>query len=358
MIRSPKQVRDRSDELKCEVESDDAKMAEVVHGLGPALVARHGVRGAAERIAQLYGTLSVDAVSLALLHLSGVTGGDKDGEEMDAGGDGSEASEAATEFDDDSPVYVGYIRGDRSEVNAQLRDETVRNGVAELHLFLVESGIKKRVTEERVIRQWPVEGDDDEVASVAASVAQSSAVPTSQVALARAASVKKPMMLDYVISKAKTLQGLGVSDSDVLALCKVTAANVGCEWVSAAESVRRVLRTPVNAAAAMSRARSVSDVNASVANASRSLTLTSTTAAVREEVALMSLRSLALALACSCRDLRERPRRARDHARRHRHADTTSTRGWTCTGCLSAAMQRSSGRRRTTSVGSRGIRWV
>ena len=156
VIRSPKQVRDRSDELKCEVESDDAKMAEVVHGPGPALVARHGVRGAAERIAQLYGTLSVDAVSLALLHLSGVTGGDEDGEEMDAGGDGSETSETATEFDDDSPVYIGYIRGDRSVVNAELRDETVRNGVVELHLFLVESGIKKRVTEERVIRQWPV----------------------------------------------------------------------------------------------------------------------------------------------------------------------------------------------------------
>ena len=183
---------------------------------------------------------------------------------MDAGGGGSEASEAATEFDDDSPVYVGYIRGDRSVVKAELRDETVRNGVVELHLFLVESGIKKRVIEERVIRQWPVEEDDDEVASVAASVAQSSAGPKSQVAPARAASCKG---LDEVVSKAKTLQGLGVSDSDVLALCKVTAANVGCEWVSAAESVRCVLRMPVNAAAAMSRARSVSDANASVANA-------------------------------------------------------------------------------------------
>ena len=90
---------------------------------------------------------------MALLHHSGETGGDEDGEEMDAGGDGSEASEAATEFDDDSPVYVGYIRGDRSVVQAELRDETVRNGVVELHLLLVESGIKKRVTEERVIRQ-------------------------------------------------------------------------------------------------------------------------------------------------------------------------------------------------------------
>ena len=48
-------------------------------------------------------------------------------------------------------------------VKAELRDETVRNGVVELHLFLVESGIKKRVHKERVIRQWPVEGDDDEV---------------------------------------------------------------------------------------------------------------------------------------------------------------------------------------------------
>ena len=128
----------------------------------------------------------------------------------------------------------------------------------------MESGIKKRVAEERVIRQWPVEGEDDEVASVAASVAQSSAGPKSQVAPARAASGKG---LDDAISKAKTLQGLGVSDSDVLALCKVTAANVWWEWVSAAESVRRVLRTPVNAAAAMSRARSVSDASGSVANA-------------------------------------------------------------------------------------------
>ena len=139
VIRSPKQVRDRSDELKSEVKSDDAKMAEVVHGLGPDLVARHGVRGAAERIAQLYDTLSVDAVSLALLHLSGETGGDEDDEKMDAGGDGSEASEAATEFDDDSPVYVGYIRGDRSVVKADLRDETVRSGVVEL-LFDLNSG--------------------------------------------------------------------------------------------------------------------------------------------------------------------------------------------------------------------------
>ena len=95
VIRSPKQVRDRSDELKHEVECDDAKMAEVVSGLGPGLVVRHGVRGAAERIAQLYGTLSVDAVSMALLHQSGETGGDEDGEEMDAVGDGSEASEPA-----------------------------------------------------------------------------------------------------------------------------------------------------------------------------------------------------------------------------------------------------------------------
>jgi hypothetical protein len=111
------------------------------------------VRGAAERIAQLYDTLPADAVSLALARQSGVTVGDEDGEEMDAVGDGSEASEAAKEFDDDSPVYVGYIRGDRSVVKAELRDETVRNGVVELHLLLVESGVKKRVTEERVIRQ-------------------------------------------------------------------------------------------------------------------------------------------------------------------------------------------------------------
>ena len=245
-----------------------------VRGLGPDLVARHGVRGAAERIAQLYDTLSVDAVSLALAHQSGTTGGDVDYEEMSAvGGDGlrqdpnedglchdlhgddSEASEAATEFDDDSPVYVGYIRGDRSVVKAELRDETVCNGVVELHLLLVESGIKKRVTEERVIRQWPVEGEDDEAASVAASDAQPSVGPKSQAASAQATVVKG---LGTVISKAKTLQGLGVSDGDVMALCKVTAANVGCEWKSAAESVRHVLRTPANAAAAMSRARSAS----------------------------------------------------------------------------------------------------
>ena len=241
------------------------------------------MRGAAERIAQLYDTLSVDAVSLALARQSGTTGGDDDHEEMSAvGGDGvrhdpngdgsfhdpngddSEASEAATEFDDDSPVYVGYIRGDRSVVKAELRDETVRNGVVELHLLLVESGIKKRVTEERVIRQWPVEGEDDEGASVAASVAQSSVGPKSQAASAQATVVKG---LDTAISKAKTLQGLGVSDSGILALCEVTAANVGCESGAAAESVRRVLRTPVNAAAAMSRARSVSDAGAAVANA-------------------------------------------------------------------------------------------
>ena len=261
-------------------------MAEVARGLGPDLVARHGVRGAAERIARLYDTLSVDAVSLALARQSGATGGDDDHEEMSAvGGDGlrqapngdgsfhdlngddSEASEAATEFDDDSPVYVGNIRGDRSVVNAELRDQTVRNGVVELHLFLVESGIKKRVNEERVIRQWPVEEDDNEVASVAASVAQSTVGPTSQVAPGLAASAKKPMMLDYVLSKAKTLQGLGVSDSDVLALCKVTAANVGCEWELAAESVRNVLRAPVSAASAMSRVQPASDANAAVANA-------------------------------------------------------------------------------------------
>jgi len=238
VIRSPKQVRDRSDELQHEVECDDVKMAEVVRGLGPDLVARHGVRGTAERIAQLYSTLSVEAVSLALAHQSGATGGDEDYEKMSAVGDGSEASEAATEFDDDSPVYVGYIRGDRSVVKAELRDETVRNGVVELHLLLVESGIKKRVTEERVIRQWPVEGEDDEGASVAASVAKSSVGPKSQAASAQATVVKG---LDTAISKAKTLQGLGVSDSDILALCEVTAANVGCEWGAAAESVRRVL---------------------------------------------------------------------------------------------------------------------
>ena len=38
------------------------------------------------------------------------------------------------EFDGDSPVYVGCIRGDRSVVKAELRDETVRNGVVELYL--------------------------------------------------------------------------------------------------------------------------------------------------------------------------------------------------------------------------------
>jgi hypothetical protein len=118
-----------------------------------------------------------------------------------------------------------------------------------------------------VIRQWPIEEDDDEVASVAASVAQSTVGPTSQVAPGRAASAKKPMMLDHVLSKAKTLQGLGVSDSDVLALCKMTAANVGCEWELAAESVRNVLRAPVSAASAMSRVQPASDANAAVANA-------------------------------------------------------------------------------------------
>ena len=115
-------------------------MAEVVHGLGPDLVARHGVRGAAERIAQLYGTLSVDAVSMALLHPSGGAGGDEDGEEMDAGGGGSEASEAATEFDGDSPVYVGYIRGDRSVVKAELRDEAVRSPPRFFCLFEILKG--------------------------------------------------------------------------------------------------------------------------------------------------------------------------------------------------------------------------
>ena len=66
VTRSPKQVRERAGELQHEVECDEVKMAEVVRGLGPDLVARHGVRGAAERIAQLYDTLSVDTVSLAL----------------------------------------------------------------------------------------------------------------------------------------------------------------------------------------------------------------------------------------------------------------------------------------------------
>ena len=70
VIRSPKQVRDRPGELQHEVECDETKIAEVVRGLGPDLVARHGVRGAAERIAQLYGTLPVDAVSLALARAS------------------------------------------------------------------------------------------------------------------------------------------------------------------------------------------------------------------------------------------------------------------------------------------------
>ena len=106
VIRSPKQVRDRPDELQHEVECDDVKMAEVVRGLGPDLVARHRVRGAAERISQLYGTLSVDAVSFALAHQSGATGVDEDYEVMSAVGDGSEASEAAAEFNDDSPVCV------------------------------------------------------------------------------------------------------------------------------------------------------------------------------------------------------------------------------------------------------------
>ena len=59
VTRSPKQVRERAGELQHEVECDEVKMAEVVRGLGPDLVARHGVRGAAERIAQLYDTLSV-----------------------------------------------------------------------------------------------------------------------------------------------------------------------------------------------------------------------------------------------------------------------------------------------------------
>ena len=101
---------------------------------------------------------------------------------------------------DRSDGYLGHVRCSSQSyfwsemaflvvtvVKAELRDETVRNGVVELHLFLVESGIKKRVHEERVIRQWPVEEDDDEVASVAASVAQSTVGPTSQVAPARAA---------------------------------------------------------------------------------------------------------------------------------------------------------------------------
>ena len=56
VIRSSKQVCERAGELQHDVESDEVKMAEVVRGLGPDLVARHGVRGAAERIAQLYGT--------------------------------------------------------------------------------------------------------------------------------------------------------------------------------------------------------------------------------------------------------------------------------------------------------------
>jgi hypothetical protein len=68
VIRSPKQVREWAGELQHEVECDEVKMAEAVRGLSPDLVARHGVRGAAERIAQLYDTLPMDAVSLALAH--------------------------------------------------------------------------------------------------------------------------------------------------------------------------------------------------------------------------------------------------------------------------------------------------
>ena len=149
-------------------------------------------------------------------------------------------------------------------VKAELRDETVRNGVVELHLLLVESGVKKRVIKERVIRQWPVDGEGGDVASVAASVAQSFVAPKSQ-----AASVQAPGRkgLDTAISKAQTLQGLGVSNINVLALCSVTAAQVGYEWAVAAESVRIVLQTPPNVAAAMSRTQSVSEASATVANA-------------------------------------------------------------------------------------------
>ena len=285
-----------------------------------------------------------------------MTGGDEDCDEIDAGGGGSEASEAATEFDDDSPVYVGYIRGDRSVVKAELRDETVRNGVVELHLLLVESGVKKRVvTEERVIRQWPVEGEDGDVASVAASVVQSSVGPKSQAASAQATGVKG---LDTVISKAQTLRGLGVSDADVLVLCKVTAAQVGCEWAVAAESVRLVLRTPPGVAATMSRAQSVSEASAPVANARSQLDFefydersdkgggsdVSTLTGVRSGLFLSGLTGAAEA---NAGPLTPSPTRGQDecagvdlHGLPARHVVVTL------------------GRRRTTSVGSRAIRWV
>ena len=44
VIRSPTQVHERAGELQHEVESGKVKMAEVVRGFGPDLVARHGVR--------------------------------------------------------------------------------------------------------------------------------------------------------------------------------------------------------------------------------------------------------------------------------------------------------------------------
>ena len=70
------------------------------------------------------------------------------------GSDGS-VSEAATDFEDDKPVIVGYIRGDRSVVAAELIEELIRDdGVSELRLRLLETGERKRVFEERVDRLW------------------------------------------------------------------------------------------------------------------------------------------------------------------------------------------------------------
>ena len=240
-------------------------------------------------------------------------------------------------------------------VKVELRDETVRNGVVVLHLLLVESGVKKRVIEERVIRQWPIEGEDGDVASVAASVVQPSVGPKSQAASAQATEVKG---LDTAISKAQTLQGLGVSDADVLALCKVTAAQVGCDWAVAAESVRLVLRTPPGVAATMSRAQSVSEASAPVANARSQLDFefydersdkgggsdVSTLTGVRSGLFLSGLTGAAEA---NAGPLTPSPTRGQDecagvdlHGLPARHVVVTL------------------GRRRTTSVGSRAIRWV
>ena len=159
--RSPEQLRASSSRLEAKARGcvDDAEV--IIAKRGAGLIDKYGLRGAAERIADLTGA-SVVSIVRTLEMESGLGDDDDDRkgtehegrrdedderEEERSGSDNDEGSDHEPQLE-----QVEYVHSDKSVSAAEILEEGIEDGRAPIRLRIIETGVVRRTSDARVLR--------------------------------------------------------------------------------------------------------------------------------------------------------------------------------------------------------------